>query len=572
MANKISVVIDVVHQTATRGVKSFSAAVKDADTTVGKFKAGASNALTQVKANAGVLAAAGGAALVQFGLKSVQAFNDLAIESGKLSDALGMPVEEASKLIEVAGDVGIEVGTLESTIGKMNRTAASTPEAFDDIGAAIARNADGTINVNETFLNAVDALNKIPDASKRAEAAQKIFGRSWQDIAELVGQGSDQIRASLAEVSEQKIVDEDELRKAREQRAAMDALNDAVQDFMLTVGQHLTPALTKAADKLAKVLDIAQKLKILDMAEVFSAWARGIEPFVRIVDTATGKTDLMGRSIHRVTDEQLEFVKAAKDAGLSAEEVNKALAEGITSWAQYEKKNEDAYVAATKNANAQLYLGQATAGATTKSQGYANVLDRVGRALDWATQKFDAMSRRLSDRAAYLNAEAGLQALADQAVKTGDVTELQVIDMKQQVLDYGRTLNDEASKERIAEINTAIDQGDYNLALLALSYLERDRTVRLNVAMGSARNVTNTGRIGGIPVFDSGGVVPGPRGSDQLIMAHGGETVLPTHKRGASAFGGGVNIHIHAGTFVTEQQVGKYLKQVLDRYGRNGGT
>lgn len=30
--------------------------------------------------------------------------------------------------------------------------------------------------------------------------------------------------------------------------------------------------------------------------------------------------------------------------------------------------------------------------------------------------------------------------------------------------------------------------------------------------------------------FDDGGVVPGPKGSPRLILAHGGETVLPTHK------------------------------------------
>lgn len=33
-----------------------------------------------------------------------------------------------------------------------------------------------------------------------------------------------------------------------------------------------------------------------------------------------------------------------------------------------------------------------------------------------------------------------------------------------------------------------------------------------------------------IPGFDEGGVVPGSKGSPQLILAHGGETVLPTHK------------------------------------------
>lgn len=35
--------------------------------------------------------------------------------------------------------------------------------------------------------------------------------------------------------------------------------------------------------------------------------------------------------------------------------------------------------------------------------------------------------------------------------------------------------------------------------------------------------------------FDSGGVVPGPLGSPQMILAHGGETVLPTHKTGGMA-------------------------------------
>jgi hypothetical protein len=37
------------------------------------------------------------------------------------------------------------------------------------------------------------------------------------------------------------------------------------------------------------------------------------------------------------------------------------------------------------------------------------------------------------------------------------------------------------------------------------------------------------GRIGGVQEFGTGGVVGGPIGSPQIIQAHGGETVLPTH-------------------------------------------
>jgi phage-related protein len=33
-----------------------------------------------------------------------------------------------------------------------------------------------------------------------------------------------------------------------------------------------------------------------------------------------------------------------------------------------------------------------------------------------------------------------------------------------------------------------------------------------------------------LPHFDRGGTVPGPLGSPELIVAHGGETVVPTHR------------------------------------------
>lgn len=62
------------------------------------------------------------------------------------------------------------------------------------------------------------------------------------------------------------------------------------------------------------------------------------------------------------------------------------------------------------------------------------------------------------------------------------------------------------------------------------------------------------GLVGKIPGFDVGGIVPGPKGSPQLILAHGGETVLPTHKEplaalaalmpvaGSAPTGGGVTV------------------------------
>lgn len=47
-----------------------------------------------------------------------------------------------------------------------------------------------------------------------------------------------------------------------------------------------------------------------------------------------------------------------------------------------------------------------------------------------------------------------------------------------------------------------------------------------------------------VPGFDVGGIVPGPVGSPQLILAHGGETVLPTHRGGIG--GNTINVTINA--------------------------
>ncbi len=69
--------------------------------------------------------------------------------------------------------------------------------------------------------------------------------------------------------------------------------------------------------------------------------------------------------------------------------------------------------------------------------------------------------------------------------------------------------------------------------------------------------------------FEHGGIVPGPRGSKQLIAAHGGETVLPTHK-GSVGVGAGVNITVN-GFIGSEAQLAAKLDQLLTRRSRSSG-
>lgn len=245
--------IEVVSDRAQSGFKGLKQSVADADGAVGKFKAGANSALQSVQANAANLALAGGGALVAFGVKSVAAFQDTAIAAGKFSDATGLAVEDASRLIEVAGDVGIEVGTIEGAIAKMNQAAAKGD--LGKFGVELQRTADGTVDVNATFLETIRVLNGIEDPTERALAAQKIFGRGYKEVAEVIFDSASNVEAKLKDVSQAKVIDAKELEKARKFRESMDNLKDSLEDIELAAGEALVPLLSDLADVVVAAND-----------------------------------------------------------------------------------------------------------------------------------------------------------------------------------------------------------------------------------------------------------------------------------------------------------------------------
>jgi hypothetical protein len=75
----------------------------------------------------------------------------------------------------------------------------------------------------------------------------------------------------------------------------------------------------------------------------------------------------------------------------------------------------------------------------------------------------------------------------------------------------------------------------------------------------------------GIPGFASGGVVPGPRGAARLVMAHGGETVLPTHKRGGSRSSGGGGFPGGPVMILTTREIAAWLQEQNSSYARSNG-
>ena len=277
-------------------------------------------------------AAAGGALVVGAALfKMATSFEDLALRSHEFGIATGVGTEAASRFIQVAKELNIESGTLETALGKMNKTLGTSTKAFDAAGIAIAKNADGTTNVTDTFLNVVDKLNGMNDATEKAALAAKIFGRGWQGAAALIGESSAKIREDLAKVNSGQVITDSEFTKAKAFHDSMDQLHNALVKVAMELGQDVLPAFKGLADILTSIAPLLAAVG-KTVGAVFSVPGKIKQLFHETLsDTFSGHIvgqfalirDAAGNVVHPVRD----MAKAIADGTATAEELKAAAKE-----------------------------------------------------------------------------------------------------------------------------------------------------------------------------------------------------------------------------------------------------
>lgn len=190
-----------------------------------------------LKQNLAAGAIAASAAVVALGVKAAAAFQDTALGAGKFADATGITVEQASRLREVAGDFDVSSESVQGALMRFNKGAEDLAPKLKELGAQLVYTKEGNVDAYESFINAASAIGGIEDPTKRAQSAQEVFGRSYGQIAELMSLDAGQLRAELGAVSEQKVINEDELARARDFRARLDSVKDIGEDLMLTLGE-----------------------------------------------------------------------------------------------------------------------------------------------------------------------------------------------------------------------------------------------------------------------------------------------------------------------------------------------
>lgn len=466
--DRIEIVVDFVTGGAQRSLGSLRTDMAKVDGAVGKMKVAGQTALDGIKANAIGFATAAGAAIAGFAANAITQFQDLALAADAFATKTGLSADEASRLMEVAGDLGVPLDAVETSLGKMNLTADNTPGKFDEIGAAIVRNKDGTINVKDTFLAVVDALNGIPDAATRAGAAQEIFGRGWGGMATLIALSADDLVTAMGNVSDAKVIDEEEVGKAKDLRDAMDDLKGKLEDATLELGEALVPALKDAVENLTFLIEAADKLGLIDIAGEVASWANPI-------GAARNAWDLMNISIDKTT----QHMGALGDP-----------------------------------AHKQKILDQKAA-----LHEVGDEAEEAADDIDLLREAYGELTGKLENREAYLRIEESFGALKEKAIESftaaaeGTMTaeeaardyELALIDQKQKVIEYATEVL-ALPPEQLSKVMALLDQGKLDEAEAALTNLARSRDTTLNIY--PILHPQRSRVAGGAQFSDSGGFQP----------------------------------------------------------------
>lgn len=215
-----------------------------------------------------------------------------------MSAALGASVENLNALRMAAAGAGTDFDKTTMAVGKMVKAIGDNKQAkaFQQIGL----NPDALRQMDSVaaFEAVAKQINKLPTAFERAKAMADIFGKSWMDMAEIVGgvdaiaEGRDKLQKMDLEISE---VD------AR----MVDAANTAERTF----GAQMSAAFDKAAVSSAKF-----KLQFFEnMSAIMETIPRTIEIFDELAKVLNPAGYIVNRGISDYASQNIEKAAEATD-------------------------------------------------------------------------------------------------------------------------------------------------------------------------------------------------------------------------------------------------------------------
>lgn len=155
--------------------------------------------------------AAAAAAIVEVEKALANLTLEQAAAAGEIQDVAmqtGLSTEAVQRYQYACDMIGVSFDTVASSQAKMIRSMADVQSGsetatatWNQLGIEVM-NADGSLrDAQEVFLEVIDVLSQIENATQRDAVSMEIFGRSAQDLNPLIVQGTDAFQALCDEAS-----------------------------------------------------------------------------------------------------------------------------------------------------------------------------------------------------------------------------------------------------------------------------------------------------------------------------------------------------------------------------------
>lgn len=224
----------------------------------------------------------------------------------------GMSVEEWVRMKYVAEQAGVGVEALEGSLGKLNRNVGEAASGGNTKLASLfaklhisMRGTNGEVRSGVEMLpELADAFQRNTNAATRARIGVALFGKSWQEIAPMLAEGSDDIKASLDRFVQLRGsgLNKQTAKDAKDLGDKFSDLGWAVKGFQNTVAKELVPILSPLVEDIIqwaaanrKLISVEVKAYVKDLVE----WLRQID-WAGIVESVKDFAKSLGKLVDEI--------------------------------------------------------------------------------------------------------------------------------------------------------------------------------------------------------------------------------------------------------------------------------
>lgn len=161
----------------------------------------------------------------------------------------------ASELVDVSVD------TMTGSLQKMERNMESAAkgsgtayDAFKELGISVTDSGGQMKDAETIFLETIDALGNVENATKQDQLAMDIFGKSAASLTGVIDAGSEGMAAYYNEAEKLgRIMSEEELKNMGAFDDSMQKLNTAFESLKNSLGSKVVPVLTELIEAIASI-------------------------------------------------------------------------------------------------------------------------------------------------------------------------------------------------------------------------------------------------------------------------------------------------------------------------------